>query len=175
MHCFNTLVGHYIRLEFGQPAHRHSQRFLLQKSLVGLWCQVVGCQCGLHSLKYQKHAASSLNVLAKETAPDASVSRLILTVHHSALVHATLKLTLWTHRLCSFCIHYYIISLKTGNGSHFTIVRVCNYFSEGSSASINYYVIVDHYAKICTFIHFVTIISLSHLTIRGTRKKYGNK
>ena len=50
------------------------------------------------------------------------------------------------------------------NGSHFTIVRVCNYFSEGSSASINYYVIVDHYAKICTFSHFVTIISLSHLT-----------
>ena len=102
MPCFSTLIGHCIKQEYGQPAYKHSQQFLLQNNLVGLRCQVIGCQCGLLFQKFQEHVVSSLNVPAKELEQDASVSRPILAVQHSVHASAMLILT-WAHSLLSLC------------------------------------------------------------------------
>ena len=58
MPCYSTLIEHYIKLEYGQPALKHSQQSLLQNNLIGLRSQVIGFQCGSLFQRFQEHAVS---------------------------------------------------------------------------------------------------------------------
>ena len=97
MASFGILIGHCIKME----SHKLCQQLLIQKILVWLWSQVIGCQCGLLLQEHHRHAVSWSKCSCKVLA-DANVSRPILGVHHSVHASAMLILT-WTHSLISLC------------------------------------------------------------------------